>query len=296
MWDVDVISDSRIRGSSNGNRVSPGYFATLGTPLLAGRDFDRRDVIGAPITAIVNQSFADKYFNGEAVGRRFTKPDDVTDGGGIEYEVIGLVADQKYLDIRDARPSIFFAALSQEAEPSLTRRYVIRGARPPAQLIAAVGATIADLDPRLAVRYALLDAQIDESMLRERLMARLSAIFGAVALLLAVVGLYGVVSYGVASRRAEIGVRVALGASRSRILSMILGDVGRIMIAGVAVGGLLSIAVGRGIKALLFGLQADDLATLAIAAGLLLVCGFLSAAWPARRAAGTDPLGALREG
>jgi len=127
-------------------------------------------------------------------------------------------------------------------------------------------------------------------------MARLSAIFGGVALLLSIVGLYGVVSYSVASRRAEIGVRVALGASRPRILSMILGDVGRIMAIGVFTGGVLALAAGRGVGSLLFGLAPDDVASLVMAAGLLLVAGFLSAVWPARRAAGVDPISALREG
>ena len=133
-------------------------------------------------------------------------------------------------------------------------------------------------------------------MLQERLMARLSAIFGGVALLLAVVGLYGVVSYGVASRRAEIGVRVALGASRPRILSMILGDVGRIMIVGVVVGGVLALAAGRGIGSLLFGLEADDVVTLGMAAGVLLhLPDSCRRRGRHRRAAGVDPVSALRE-
>jgi ABC-type antimicrobial peptide transport system permease subunit len=120
--------------------------------------------------------------------------------------------------------------------------------------------------------------------------------FGGVALLLAIVGLYGVVSYGVASRRAEIGVRVALGASRSRILSMVLGDVGRIMTTGVIVGCALALAAGQGIRSMLFGLDASDVMTLAASAGMLLVCGFIAAAWPAKRAAGIDPVRVLREG
>jgi ABC-type antimicrobial peptide transport system permease subunit len=128
------------------------------------------------------------------------------------------------------------------------------------------------------------------------LMARLSAVFGGVALLLAIVGLYGVVAYGVASRRAEIGVRVALGASRRRILSMILTDISAVMMTGVVIGCILAVAAGQLVRSMLFGLDPTDLATLAIAAGLLVVCGFLSAAWPARRAAAIDPVTALREG
>ena len=165
----------------------------------------------------------------------------------------------------------------------------------PAETIASVSSVVGAFDSTASVRYALLDTQVAEAMLQERLMARLSSIFGIVALLLAVVGLYGVVSYGVASRRAEIGVRVALGASRPRILRMILGDVGRIMTVGVVAGIGLALAAGRSIGSLLFGLNPNDVVTLAMAAGLLLVAGLLSAAWPARRAAGIDPVSALRE-
>jgi ABC-type antimicrobial peptide transport system permease subunit len=126
-------------------------------------------------------------------------------------------------------------------------------------------------------------------------MARLSAIFGGVALLLAIVGLYGVVSYTVASRRAEIGVRVALGAGRPRIVSMILGDVGRMLIAGVALGAVLALAASRTVGSLLYELDPHDPATLMMAAGLLTIAGLLSAAGPARRAAGIDPVKVLRE-
>jgi hypothetical protein len=260
-----------------------------------GRDFDARDGPGTTRAALVTESFANAFLKGAAIGARFTVPDD-HGKAGTEYEVIGVVADQKYLDIRETNPKIFYVASSQSADPPRTvRRYVLRASMAPAQTIAAISSAVAAFDPSATIRYALLDTQIEEAMLQERLMARLSALFGAVALLLAGVGLYGVVSFGVASRRAEIGVRVALGASRSRILSMILGDVGRIMIAGVIAGCVLALAAGRGVGSLLFGLQPYDVTTLAAAAGVLLVCGFLSAAWPARRAAGIDPVRALRE-
>ena len=126
-------------------------------------------------------------------------------------------------------------------------------------------------------------------------MARLAAIFGGIALLLAVVGLYGVVSYAVASRLPEIGVRVALGASRRRILAMVLGDVSRMMMAGVIAGSVLSLVAARAVGSLLYGLQPDDPLTLALAAGVLTIAGLLSATLPARRAAGVDPVRALRE-
>ena len=126
-------------------------------------------------------------------------------------------------------------------------------------------------------------------------MARLSTVFGAVALLLAIVGLYGVTSYTVASRRSEIGVRVALGATRVRIVSMILNDTARMLAAGLAIGTVLSLIASRGVSSLLFGLEPDDPMTLLIAIVALMVTGVIAALWPAKRATGIDPLNALRE-
>jgi putative ABC transport system permease protein len=294
MWDSDIELAGGSKGQSNINQVSPGYFATLGTPLLAGRDFDARDVPGSPRVAIVSDSFAARYLDGSPLGKRFIKPSD-TGPGGVEFTVVGVVADQKYGDLREASTRTYFIPSSQDEAPRAQQRYVIRSDQPPAQTMAAVGRAVAGVDPSISVRYAMLDTQIGEAMLQDRLMAQLSAIFGAVALLLAAVGLYGVVSYTVASRRAEIGVRVALGASGPRILGMILGDVGRMLAAGVAVGAIVAVLAARAVASLLFGLPPDDLATLAMAIGVLSAAGLAAALWPARRAAGIDPLSALRE-
>ena len=163
-------------------------------------------------------------------------------------------------------------------------------------MIADIGLAVSTFDSSLSARYATLENQIAEGMLQERLMARLSTLFGVVALLLAVVGMYGVVSYTVASRRAEIGVRVALGASRSRILRMILGDMGRMLLLGAIAGGALALLAGRAVGSLLYGVSATDSATLAVSILLLTAAGLLSAAIPGRRAAGIDPSTTLREG
>lgn len=293
-WDTDVEIDGKVAGGSNVNRVSAGYFATLGTPLLAGRDFDERDRPGSPPVAIVTASFAAKFFAGAALGKHFLRPSD-TGEGGADYQIVGIVADQKYDDIRENGTRIYFLASSQDLAPPAQRRYVIRSSESPAQLMAAVGRAVSAVDPSISIRYALLDAQLGDAMLRDRLLAQLSVIFGAVALMLATVGLYGVVSYTVVTRRAEIGVRVALGASGPRILAMILSDVGRMLALGVAAGAFVAVLAARTVASLLFGLPPDDPATLAMAVGVLLVAGLLAAVWPARRAAGIDPVNALRE-
>jgi len=293
-WDTEIELPGRVKGTSNVNQVGPGYFDTLGTRLLAGRDFDERDVPGAPKVAIVSESFAARYFNGDAIGRHFLRPSDSGDGG-IDYEIVGVVADQKYDDLREAATRIYYLASSQDPAPWPQRRYVIRSTQPASQAMAAIGQAVAAIDPAISIRYALLDEQMGDAMLRERLMARLSGIFGVVALLLAVVGLYGVVSYTVAGRRAEIGVRAALGASQARIVAMVLGDVGRMLAVGVAGGTAAAVASGRAIGSLLFGVAADDMATLAAAIGVLTLAGLLAGLWPARRAAGIDPITALRE-
>ena len=295
MSNTEIVFDKQVMGDAWVNRVSPGYFTTLGNRLIAGRDFDDRDVAGGERVAIVTKSFADVFLKGHGLGARFTEPGD--DGkSSTDYVVVGIVADQKYMDLREAQPKSMFVPSAQLTDPpGLLRRYAFRASTAPAQTIQAFTAAVAAFDPTATIRYSMLDTQMAEAMLQERLMARLSGVFSIVALVLAIVGLYGVVSYGVASRRAEIGVRVALGASRSRILSMILGDVGKVMIGGVFAGSMLALAAGRSVGSMLFGLPANDVLTLAIAAAILVVCGFLSAAWPAKRAAGIDPVNVLRE-
>ncbi len=293
-WDTDIEIGGKVKGGSNVNQVSPGYFATLGTPVIAGRDFDERDVPGAPRVAMVTASFAARFFGGDAIGRHFLRPSDTAEGG-TDYEIIGVVADQKYDDIREAATPIYFLASSQDTAPRAERRYVVRSSQSPAQTMAAIGQAVAAIDPAISLRYAMLDTQLGDAMLRDRLMARLSVIFGAVALLLAAVGLYGVVSYTVATRRAEIGVRVALGASGPRILGLILGDVGRMLALGVTAGAIAAVLAARGVASLLFGLPPDDPAMLAVAIAVLTIAGLLAALLPARRAAGIDPVTALRE-
>ncbi len=292
--DRNIKVDGVAKGASYLNAISAGYFAALGTPLVAGRDFDSRDTAGATTVAIVNDVFAAKFLgDGDVVGRRIATVNGA-DQPDTVYEIVGVVKSQKYIDIREPFSPILYPASSQEPL-ELTRRYLVRATASPSQTIAMIGATLHAVDPKITVRYAPLSRQVADALAQERLMARLAAVFGMIALSLAVVGLYGLVSYSVATRRAEIGVRVALGATRSAILALILGDVGRMMIAGVAAGSALALLSSRGVGSLLFGLEPTDLTTLAIAGGALLLTGLVAALLPARRAAGIDPLTALRE-
>jgi predicted permease len=292
--DRDIAVDGRTLGNSYMNPVSAGYFDVLGTPLAAGRDFDAGDVPGAPAAAIVNEAFAARFLDGRALGRRFST---TTVVGTIEttYDVIGVVSNQKYLQMREPFPPIFYPASSQIAAPGLTQRYVLRSLQPPARTIAEVGAALREIDPAISVRSATLERQIGEAMLQERLMARLSALFGGLALLLAAIGLYGLVAYTVASRRGEIAVRIALGAGRGRVLGMIIGEVAKMLGAGIAAGSMLALALAGSVRSLLYGLDANDPATLLLAGAVLLLAGLLAAGVPALRAARVDPAGTLRE-
>jgi predicted permease len=292
--DRSIKVDGDERGVTWMNQVGAGYFSTLRTPLLSGRDFDARDVPGAPAVAIVNQEFVARFLEGRTIGARFAAAS-VDGSDDLTYEVIGVVRNQKYLSLREPFPPILYLASSQDANPGLTRRYVIRSSEPPAQLMVAVGAVLLDVHPEITVRFASLERQIEEAILQERLMARLSLTFGAVALALAIVGLYGVVAYTVARRRAEIGIRVALGASRWRIIRMVVDDTGRVLAIGMLTGGIIAVAAARGVESLLYGLRADDPSVMALAIALLAVVGVASAALPARRAASIDPALTLRE-
>jgi predicted permease len=292
--DRDVAVDGKTKGNSYTNWVGAGFFDALGTPLVAGRDFDARDVPGAPAVAIVNEAFARAFLVGNPLGQRFST---LSVQGTTEavYDIVGVVRNQKYQEVREPFPPIFYLASSQTAVPGLTRRYVIRTAEPPARTLAAVGAMLARVDPAIAMRSVTLERQIGDAMLQERLMSRLSSLFGAMALVLAAVGLYGVVAYTVTSRRGEIAVRVALGATRTRVLGTVLADVGAMLAVGIAGGSIVALLAARSVQSLLYGLEADDPVTLLTAAALLGAAGLLAAVGPARRAAGVDPAATLRE-
>jgi predicted permease len=276
------------------NQVSPGYVETLRTSLIAGRDFSATDRAGGSKVAIVNQLFARRLF-GEAdpIGRRFRYRAiaGVTDP---LFTVVGLVGDTKYAGLREAPRPIAFVPLAQEDQPVPIVTLVVRPRGASAPVLTGLEREIAAVDRSLLVRFGALDAQIDDSLLRDRLVAGLSTGFGALALVLSALGLYGVMSYMVARRRPEIGVRLALGAGRGEILRLVLGDAGRLVLAGVILGVAGALWLSRYAESLLFGIAARDTASLGLAAGVLAGVALVAAFLPARRAARVDAAIVLR--
>jgi predicted permease len=278
------------------NAVSGGFFSTLNTALLAGRDFGDGDVAESEPVAIVNESFMKKFFHGaNPIGRQVTIKGRSTAAEDRRLRVVGVVRDMAYYSMRDVGEPLVFLSLSQLGgvdQPSLDLELRGRGAAE--SLIRTVTAAVGEVNGSFSIRYETLEAQMDASLARERLLAMLSGVFGGLALLLAVVGLYGTMSYSVARRRNEIGIRIALGAARARVMRLVLGEAGRLVGAGLLLGGAAALATTRWIAPFLFGLTPADPATWALSALALAAVSVAACALPAWRAARLDPNAVLR--
>ncbi len=297
-WDNLVGADQApAAGSGKGayfNRAAPGYFQTMGTRLLAGREFNDRDTLSSPKVAVVNQKFSQLLFNGaNPVGRTFHLE---AEAGKPEplFQIVGLVENTKYHTLKEDFIPIAFFPIAQDATPGTDATYVMRIAGAPGPLTAAAKTAIASFGPSIGIEFRPFSAQLQDSLLRERLMATLSGGFGFVAGLLATLGLYGVIAYMVARRRHEIGVRIALGADRARVLRLVLREAILLLGLGVAAGSLLSLWAGKAAASLLFGLQPNDVVSLVSAVSLLVVVTLIACYIPARRAATLDPIATLR--
>ena len=295
-WNNGIIVDGRPQAEiSNFNRVGPGYFPVMGTRFLSGRDFGPQDRTGAPPVAIVNESFARQYFGTvNAVGRTFQ----IREAAGHErphYEVIGVVGDTKYNVLRDEFGPIAYlpAAQSTEIEPSLA--VVARPSGAMSALTADISRTIAEVHPAIAIDFTTMDTLIHQALMPERLMATLSGFFGALAGLIATIGLYGVISYMVARRKSEIGIRMALGATHTQVIAMVMRESAWLLAIGVAAGAVLAVLTARAARTLLFGLQPGDPVTLAAAMVLLGGVGVAASYLPALRATRVNPTVALRQ-
>jgi putative ABC transport system permease protein len=299
-WSNDVVipESAETEGKkalSFFTRMSPGFFEVMGIPLLAGRDVAESDTANAPGVAIVNQAFARKVFGTEdALGRRFTKEDGVRRLPKT-YEVVGIAGDTKIESLREEYRPMAYVPDTQIFGPGVAETFVVHSSVPLRETMRAVLQSVAEANPAVSVDFNVFKTQIQETLVPESLMATLSGFFGLLAGLLAVIGLYGVISYTVAQRRSEIGVRMALGAGRGAILSMVLRGAGTLIGAGLLVGAGLALLAARAATSLLYGLRPYDPATLVLSVLLLASVSLLAAAIPARRAAHVDPMAALRD-
>jgi putative ABC transport system permease protein len=275
------------------NIVSPGYFETLQTRILSGRDFDNHDTAATPNVAIVNEAFAKQFAKGaNPVGMRFR----ARRLQAIRlYEIIGLVRNTKYADLREDFQPIVYTAKAQYETPGTDAQILIRSRAGLVGLTSAIKNTATAVNPNMDIAFSTLRQTVEEGLLRDRLMATLSGFFGALAVLLAVIGLYGVMSYMVAQRRKEIAIRMALGAEPTTIVKLVMRESGTLLLAGLAIGMALALAGGRAATSMLFGLKPSDPFTLGTALLSLSLVAALASLLPAGRASRNDPMVALRD-
>ena len=288
-----VIADG-VKHAISTNASGPDVFEAVGARLIEGRGLEARDATG-PESVVLNETAARRLFKGAALGRELTiagfgdRPPRVA-------RVVGIVADMHYTSVRSTAPATLFDHYARHARESLTGlTFVVRTDQPAALLERPLRAAVTRASPATGMTaFRTQTAQIAQTIARERVFARLLTLVGAFGLLLAAIGLHGLTAYSVAQRTSEIGVRLALGATRGRVLWMVLRQVAAITVAGLAVGIPAALATGPLLRALLFGLAPTDAPTLAIAAMTLLSISLLAGWSPARRAAALDPLTAIR--
>ena len=295
-WTESIAIGGLVRdGTVHFNQVSGEYFNVMGTPLLAGRTFDASDRPGSPKVAVVNQAFARRYFPDRSpLGETFQfepspgRPQE-------DFHIIGVVKDTKYVNLREEFGPIASFAASQDDQPSPLLSLVVRSEVAPASLTPALTRAISEAAAGSFVTYYSVAGFITESLKTERLMASLSGFFGVLAMTIAVVGLYGVMSYLVTRRRVEIGVRMALGADPRAVVRMVIAESGALVLIGVVAGVAGAIVVCRWARSLLYALEPWDPSSLALAAGTLALVSLLAAWIPARRASHLEPTIALRD-
>ncbi len=294
-WNQNVIIEGQQKeGNVNMNRVGTDYFKAMETPLLAGRTFGPEDRLGTAETSIVNEAFAKKYFGGASpIGRTFQLVMGVGEPRP-HYQVVGLVKDTKYQDLREAFTPIAYFPAAQETQAGPFLDFVVRSDLPLASITPAITRTVRDVAPGSTVAYQSMETYVHDSLVTERLMASLSGFFGILAMLIATVGLYGVMSYMVTRRRVEIGIRMALGADPRRVVRMVLGESGVLLLAGMVIGVGLAIAASRWAASLLYGLDPWDPTSLVMAVIALGLVSFIAAWIPASRASRLAPTIALR--
>ena len=273
------------------NMLGPGYFQTMEIPLLAGREFTRADRVGAAKVAVVNEAFAKKFNLGrDAVGKHMR----VGGNGPLDIEIVGLVADAKYSEVKGAIPPQFFQPYRQDERiGSLT--YYVRSASAPEQMLQAVHRVVASADPNLPVEnLRTMSQQVRQNVFLDRMITTLSAGFAVLATVLAAVGLYGVLAYTVAQRTREIGLRMALGAAPGRVRAMVLAQVGVMTLIGGGVGLAAALWTGRLARSILYEMEGHDPVVVTAAVIVLSLVALGAGLIPAHRASRIDPMLALR--
>jgi predicted permease len=276
------------------NAVSPEWFATYGIRLLAGRSFSPRDRVGSPYVAIVNEAFVQRFFPRQTpVGRSFTAVYVVTPGPA-QFEIIGVAPNTIYRSARQGMVPTMFVPLDQMPSAPSRLGFTIQSSAAIGPLVRDLSDVLVRAEPGVALEFRPMRSFVAGTVAQERLLAMLSGAFGTVALVLAALGLYGVTSYSVSRRRAEIGIRMALGADRVRVAGLVMRRVMTLLALGLLAGAALALWATRFIGSLLFQLEPHDATTFLGAAAVLIGVGFVAGWLPARRAARTDPMITLR--
>lgn len=292
---VDVVSKIGDSARPDGqgvrvayNIVSPGYFATLGIPLLAGRDFDARDAEGSPKVAIISERLA-RQFTGNPIGQQITL--------GTAVEVVGVAKDTRYASVKDAPRDVVYFPIFQSTPKDIwyTPTFEVRYAGAVGDIVRLARDAVSRTDAGLSVfKLKTLQVQTEESLSRERLLAMITSYVGGFALLLTCIGLYGLMSYGVTQRTPEMGLRMALGARPSAVRWLVVREGAATVLAGIGAGLIVAFASFRMVRSQLFGVEPYDPLTLIVATLLLLTVAFCAAYLPAARASRIDPTTALR--
>jgi putative ABC transport system permease protein len=292
-WEHGIRIGSQ-EGNSKFTWVSPEYFETMGIPVIQGRSLMREDTASSQRVALVNETFVLRYLSGaNPIGQTLrTSPE--PDYPATVYEIVGVIPDTKYNDLRGQTPPMTFAPASQFPGQGPWTVVMIHSNLAPAAVAAAAKRVIAEKHSDVVTQFADFQREIRDGLVEERMMATLSGFFGLLAVLLAAVGLYGVISYIVAMRRSEIGIRMALGASRQDVVAIIVRQTLVLLALGVGLGVVLALVAVRSAASLLFGLQPNDPLTFAGASALLVTIALIASFLPARRASRVDPMVALR--
>ena len=273
------------------NVIAPEYFETLNTPLILGREFNERDTGASTKVAIVNESFGRYFFrDAPALGRHVTSV-------GVTYEIVGVVRDAKYQNLREPiMKTMYISWLQRNGDQPTRYSYLARvGMGDPMRLRPGLERLVREVDPSLHVRTTLTYATlVDRSIATERTMATLGGFFGVLALIVAAIGLFGLLAFQVSQRTNELGVRMALGATRPAMIGLILRDVAGMVVAGVMIGAAAALTLSGLVRSMLYGLTPTDPAAFVIAASILGLTALLAGWLPARRASRVDPLVALR--